>query len=426
MTLIALVDCNNFYVSCERVFNPRLEGRPVVVLSNNDGCVVARSNEAKTLKIPAGCPYFQCEKLLRDNNGTALSSNYELYGDMSKRVMQILAQSAPAIEQYSIDEAFLDLGQCHIRDARAYLADVKRRVWTQTGIPVSAGVSLTKTLAKVANRTAKASGQGVSVLLDRVQVDQVLSALPVEDVWGIGYRTGSRLAALGIRTALDFAERPAVWVRKTLGVCGERTARELRGEACIELADLRPKRKSVACSRSFGQAVSSFSDLRRALAGHLATAAAKMRSGRLAAGEVSVYLATDRYADGPQQAEYVSCTLPQESGYTPELMQAATQCLARLYRHGFRYRKLGVVLSSLCPVDAVQPCLFQKQDSRKDVLMTVMDRINARHGRNALSMACWIGDKQYAMRREKLSPRYTTCWDEIPVAMAVDHAGDLR
>ncbi len=410
----ALVDCNNFYVSCERVFAPALEGRPVVVLSNNDGCVVSRSNEAKALGVMAGEPWFRCAARVESAGGCAFSSNYELYGDMSRRVMQILADEAPVCEQYSIDEAFLRF-ECVFPEVESF-SDLRRRVLRETGIPVSVGGGRTRTLAKLANRLAKKTPGGVLVLPD--QADEILSAIPVADVWGIGSRLAERLGRAGINTAGQLAGQAPGLVRRLLGVTGERTARELAGEDCGQPVALDAGlRQTVTCSRSFSRPVSSLAELHRALSGHVSTAAAKMRARGLVARELSVYLATDRYADGPQQAEASMTVLPGETAHTGDLVKAAGACLHRLHREGYAYRKLGVLLSGLVPAAYSQPSLFAPCDGRDAGLMSVMDSLNLRYGRGTLGSASAMPRGDWGMARRRLSRRWTTAWDELPLVL---------
>jgi DNA polymerase V len=393
-----------------------MEGKPVVVLSNNDGCVVSRSNEAKALGVLAGAPWFRCAKLVEGAGGCAFSSNYELYGDMSRRVMHILAESAPMYEQYSIDEAFLQFDASRLDEGEFFFSRLRTRVLRETGIPVSIGIGSTRTLAKLANRLAKQAANGVHSIPEAGADPALMTSIPVTDVWGIGAGLARRLAAVGIRTASDLAAGQPAIIRRLLGVTGERTLREMNGEDCSQaMPESREVRQTVSCSRTFSRAVMSLPELTRALAGHVSIAAAKLRAAGLVAGQVAVYLATDRYVEGPQQAESMVKVLPRETGHTPHLVKEAVTCLQGLYRHGYAYRKLGVLLSQLVPVGCVQPSLFVDCGPGEDNLMTVMDSLNARYGRGTLALASALPRGDWAMARRRLSQRWTTSWDEIPL-----------
>lgn len=415
----ALVDCNNFYASCERVFDPALEGLPVAVLSNNDGCVVAASREAKALGISIGTPWFQCEALFLANGGRVLSSNYALYGDMSRRVMDTLAGFGTDMEVYSIDEAFLVFDGGFAGDLSGIAREIRRTVRRHTGIPVSIGIGATKTLSKVANKLAKKTpaADGVYDLSAQSRPDEVLAAFDIADVWGIGWKNAPKLAAMGIRSALDLARMPDEWLRRILTVTGLRTARELRGTPCIELVDAPPARKSVASSRSFGRPVETLPELEEAVAAYVTTAAAKLRRQSLAATQVTVFLATNRFKEEPQRAVSLVCRLPLPTAYTPDLIAAARRCLVRLHKPGYRYQKVGVLLADLVPDTATQLHLFVADAGRgrKDAVMGVLDGVNRRYGRDALRFGTAGFQRPWGMRQTRLSPRYTTCWDELPV-----------
>ncbi|MFH7326661.1 Y-family DNA polymerase [Desulfurivibrio sp. C05AmB] len=417
--VFALLDCNNFYVSCERLFNPRLEGRPVVVLSNNDGCIIARSNEAKALGIKMGEPFFQCRQLIATHRVEVFSSNYPLYADLSQRVMDILAQLEPEVEVYSIDEAFIRLPAASPAALRENGRQLRAKIRRQVGIPVAIGFGPTKTLAKVANRVAKKQPEqgGVFVLPEAGRErDHHLAALAVEDVWGIGYRSAAKLAARGIRTALALSKADEDWLRKRLTVTGLRTALELRGVSCLPLEQSPAPNKSIITSRSFGRPVTELSGLREALATYVSVAAAKMREQHLHAGCLQVFLTTNRFRPGePQYANSLTVALAQPTASTPALISRATEALRRIYRSGFAYQKVGVVLLDLADAGFVQPSLFQPLRPGQEKLMAAMDRINQRWGRDTLHSAATGFRKSWKNRQTSKSPAYTTSWHELPV-----------
>ena len=417
--VFALLDCNNFYVSCERLFNPRLEGRPVVVLSNNDGCIIARSNEAKALGIKMGEPFFQCRQLIAAHRVEVFSSNYPLYADLSQRVMDIIAQLEPEVEVYSIDEAFIRLPEATPAALRENGCRLRATIRRQVGIPVAIGFGPTKTLAKVANRVAKKQPEhgGVFVLPEPGQErDQILADLGVEDVWGIGYRSTAKLAARGIRTALALSKADDEWLRKRLTVTGLRTAMELRGVSCLPLEQSPSPSKSIITSRSFGRPVGDLGELREALATYVSVAAAKMREQHLNAGCLQVFLTTNRFRPAePQYSNSMTVTLAQPTASTPELIRRATDSLRRIYPQGFAYQKVGVVLLDLADAGYVQPSLFHPLRPGQEKLMAAMDRINQRWGRDTLHSAATGFRKPWKNRQTRKSPAYTTSWHELPV-----------
>ena len=415
----ALVDCNNFYASCERVFNPRLIGKPVVVLSNNDGCVIARSEEAKLLGIEMGAPAFKNEENFRRHGVQVLSSNYALYGDMSARVMATLRPSAISMEVYSIDEAFLGLeswqGESYCRELRA-----KVRQWT--GIPVSVGIATTKTLAKLANRIAKKtpSFQGVFDLTAALDPDAVLARVPCGDVWGIGKRLTERLTAVGIQTALDLKQADMALVRRELGVVGERTARELSGVSCLTLDEAPDPQKGIATARSFGQPIEAIEELEKALATYTARAAEKLRAGSQLAGRIQVHLETSPFRpDQPQYFPVAQAAMPDPTSHTPALISAATALLRKIYRPGYRYKKVGVFLTELCSASTAQLTLFGAKPNTADArLDSLVDQINRQYGSNTVRYGSMGFQQQWHMRQERKSRAFTTRWDELLVARA--------
>lgn len=416
--VVALVDCASFYCSCERVFDPSLAKVPVAVLSNNDGCVIARTDEVKALGIPMGAPYFKYRATLERHGVRVFSSNYALYADLSHRVMEVLRTFSPEVEVYSIDEAFLHLRRqpaaAMARTARA----IRRKVLRWTGIPVRVGIGPTKTLAKIAMVHAKRHPAQVFSLVDRPDVDALLEAVPVGDVWGVGRSYGRRLPEHGVHTALDLRDVPDDWARRHLTVVGLRTVWELRGTPCLPLDLLPPTRKGFIRSRSFGQAVTTLDGLREAVATRTSRAAEKLRQYGLDATALQVFITTKHYTKGPQYSNAVGVTLPRATSYTPELIQAALTCLDRIYRPGYAYKKAGVLCTDLVPHHPEQGHLFLRRDPRHDALMAAVDRINGRFGRQAVFVArCGIR-RPWAMHQTRRSPCYTTRWSDLPVARA--------
>jgi len=415
-TLLALVDCNNFYASCERVFQPALRGRPVVVLSNNDGCVIARSNEAKALGVDMGAPWHLHREQFERQGVVVRSSNYTLYGDMSARVMRTLADFTPDLEVYSIDEAFLDLSGFEGR-LEAHARTLRATVLQWTGIPVSVGIAPTKTLAKVANRTAKKdpSSGGVLVMMDEAGAAAAPARLALTDLWGVAGRTAARLAALGIRTPLALRDADPKFMREKFSVVMERTVLELRGIRCIEFEDVTPDRKSIMASRSFGRPVTSYVEMREAVTTYASRAAEKMRRQRLATAHISVFLHTNKFR--PQDVQYYgshAVHLPVASADTGRLIEAARDALKAAWKPGFSYKKAGIMLLDLCPASRVQGDLWTAPDStRSQALMTALDSINRDFGRDTVGYASAGRQKAWGLRSDQKSPRYTTCWHEL-------------
>ncbi|MBU6122315.1 Y-family DNA polymerase [Hymenobacter siberiensis] len=426
--MFGLVDANNFYASCERVFRPALEGRPVVVLSNNDGCVVARSQEAKVLGLKMGVPYFQVREQFERQGGVACSSNYELYGDLSRRLMWYLQQVAPAVEVYSVDEAFLDLhGMTRHFNLANWAGDVRGAVRQRTGLPVCVGVAPTKTLAKVANRLAKkeaiaGSGSGVLVLEDDAQRREALARVAVEDVWGVGRQSASKLYAVGIRTAAQLAGVGDAWARKNLGgVVGARLLHELRGISCSRVTVEDEARKSLCCSRSFGKVLTEFEDVVGAVATHAARASEKLRDQNLAAQLLTVFVETSRFAGTPPPYSYSSqLTLTMATDDTLTLTRAARRGLERIWRPGLRYVKAGVLLDGLERAGSgPQAMLFEeaKRIPERAKLMAALDALNGRYGAGAVKVGAAVAapgkPEPWAMKRDAKSPAFTTKWVEL-------------
>jgi DNA polymerase V len=423
---IALVDCNSFYASCEQVFQPRLRDCAVVVLSNNDGCVVARSKAAKALGIRMGEPWFQAQRRLKAEGKlsavTALSSNYALYADMSNRVMRILARFAPRQEIYSIDECFLDLGG-QAQPAAVIGQRICETVLRWTGLPVCVGIGPTKTLAKLANHLAKHDPVWCGVcdldVLPGSEVDRLLAAIPVAEVWGVGARLSKRLVALGITTALDLRRAPTRRVRQQFSVVLERTALELRGVACLELEEVMPDKQQIRCSRTFGEAVTSLAELTQAITTFTSRAVEKLRAQQGVAAAVGVEIRTSvfRTETTPFVGSLV-VPLVAPSADTRVLVAAARRGLQRIYQPGLVYTKAGVVLLGLRRAGQGQVDLFSDgaADQRSEALMATLDAINSRFGRGSLMLANAHPAPRWRRREQYRSPRYTTRLEELPVA----------
>ena len=415
--MFALVDCNNFYASCERVFDPRLEQRPIVVLSNNDGCVIARSNEAKALGIAMGEPAFQKEEVYAKHNVAVFSSNFALYGDMSQRVMRTLAQHSAAMEIYSIDEAFLECGGLTADGLDRFGSQLRKTVKQWTGIPVSIGVAPTKTLAKVANHIAKRlpDNSGVCVLNKEETIEYCLKKLPVEKLWGVGRRYALFLRSWGINTAWDLRRMPEGWVKDNMTVVGLRLQKELKGEPCIPLENQPQKKKEICTSRSFGTMVMELDELQQAVSMYATRCAEKLRTQNSCTNLVEVFLHTNPFRpDLPQYKNVRFVRLPVASNSTLNVVQAALRGLQSIYRTGYQYKKAGVIVSGLVPSNTIQYNLFYPTDEdRHTRLMTAMDKVNDREGRDVLRVAEQGFDRRWTLRQERLSPCYTTRWADF-------------
>lgn len=421
MPTFALVDGNNFYVSCERVFDPRLEGVPVGVLSNNDGCFVARSAELKALGVKMGQPLLQVRDIVRHHRVKVLSSNYTLYGDMSSRVVDVLGQHAPALEVYSIDESFLDLTGVP-GDLLAYGREIRATVRRWTGIPTCVGIAPSKTLAKLANFVAKKAltdDSGVCDLRDPDHRARLLRRIPVGEVWGVGSRTVEKLSRLSVHTAADLAALDPKLARQALTVTGERMVHELRGHACLPLDLAPPPQKALAVTRSFGEPVTDWEIMREAVTSYATRAAEKLRAAGLAAEVLQVFMHTSSFRGDPPYSNAASSTLRPQSDDTLVLIEAASRAAERIWRNGFRFSKAGVILSGLVRATHVQATLLDEVDRpRRARLMAAMDAINREHGRGALVPAGTAATAGWRMRRGQCSPAYTTRLEDIPVARA--------
>ena len=420
---IALVDVNNFYVSCERVFNPQLEDRPVVVLSNNDGCAISRSEEAKTIGVRMAQPWFQLRDLARQHDIAALSSNYALYADMSNRVMTILAGFGRDQEIYSIDECFLDLSGMRVAELDGHARHLQQTIRQWTGLPTCVGIGCTKTLAKLANHIAKKNPalQGVCNLnaMTAEEREDWFDRLPVGETWGIGPRLASRLGALGITTVRELQQADPALLRKRFSITLDKTVRELNGIRCLKLEDTSEPRKQIVSSRSFGYYVTDLGQLREAITQYTARAAEKLRRQESVAGMLSVYICNSpHHTDEIHPAPGLTVALPQPTDDTFRLVEAALYGLECIYRPGTSYQKAGIALSDIAPKSLQQGNLFTSNDSRRESLMATMDKINARMGNATLRPAGEGIRKLWKMRSGNKSPAYTTRWNEVIVVNA--------
>ena len=414
--MYGLADCNNFYVSCERVFDPSLEGRPVIVLSNNDGCVIARSNEAKRLGIKMGQPCYQLRELIGRENVAVFSANFILYGDMSRRVMSLLRKAVPATEVYSIDEAFLDLTGVEAERLDEFGHRLARTVRRHTGIPISIGIAPTKTLAKIASKLCKQYPKlnGCCYMHRPEDIEKVLRRFPIGDVWGVGRRWVQMLERHDIRTAWDFTLLPPDWVRSRMSVVGLRMWRELRGEACIGFEQHPADKKQIATTRTFDRDIDDFEELHRRIAQYVAAAAEKLRRQHSLCGEIGVFILTNRHKENmPPYYENRLLKLPVPTDSTLELTAHAVRLLRQVFRPGIAYKRAGVVLSDLRSKSGVQTDLFDATDRAKlDSLMKAVDALNDRFGRHRLVTAA-EGFEPFKMNRNHLSQEYTTDWKQI-------------
>ena len=410
--MFALADCNNFYASCHRLFEPRCNGMPVVVLSNNDGCVIARSNEAKACGIAMGAPYFKIREEIKKHQIAVFSSHYTLYGDISSRVMTNLARFTPEVEVYSIDECFLGLnGFSNLQD---YAQKIRKTVIDNTGIPISVGIAPTKVLAKVANKTSK-KHNGVMVLETQEQIAKALAEYPVEDLWGVGRQFSHKLIKGGIETAAQFRQLPMDWVQTNMTIVGVRMWRELWGESCIPLKTVLDPKKGMCTSRAFGKLTSDYGELKEATSAYAARLGVKLRRENLCASILSVRLLTNKFGPEASQA-YPSITIPlaHPVNNTLDLVKAALFGLKKIYLRGFMFQKVEVTATGLLPEKEVQMNLFSEFKGEKhDQVSKVLDQLNMHYGAGTLRMAGEGKDQNWRMKREFLKPCYTTNWNDI-------------
>ena len=413
MKIFALVDCNNFYASCERVFDPSLKKRAIVILSNNDGCIIARSNEAKALGIPMGAPFFQQKAIIKKHNVAVFSSNYQLYGDMSQRIMDTLRLHAPDMEIYSIDEAFLRLDPLQPRDLYEYCKTIRAKVLQWTGVPVSIGIGPTKVLAKVANHVAKKK-IGVFDIRSQQAQDEILKAMDVGKIWGIARKWSERLNQMGINKASELRDASPNIIRKHLSVIGERILRELKGQSCIDLESIQP-RKTIMSSKSFGNPLTNKRPIEEALANYTARACEKLREQNSRAQAVHVFIQTNGFRETNRQYNNgLTCTLTTPTSDTRLIIKAAKFCLSRIYKQGYRYKKTGVMLTGLIPTSLEQKQLFIDSNHHAgDHLMDIVDRINKSYGPDTLFLGAQGVTREWKMRCVLRSQRYTTQWDDL-------------
>ena len=419
--MFALCDVNSFYASCETVFRPDLKGRPVVVLSNNDGCVIARSAEAKPF-VKMGEPYFKQKDLFRHHGVVCFSSNYELYADMSNRVMTTLEEMSPRCERYSIDELFCDLtGIRNCRDLTEFGREIRATVLQRTHLTVGVGIAQTKTLAKLANHAAKRWPRqtgGVVDLSDVARQRKLMAVLPIEDVWGVGRRLTKKLESMGIKTVLQLADTDIGFIRKHFSVVLERTVRELRGQPCLELEEFPSVKQEIICSRSFGSRITEYEEMREAICSYATRAAEKLRNEHQHCRFISVFVKTSPFTiNEPYYGNSASVTLLTPTQDSRDIIGAATHCLDVIWKNGHRYQKAGVMLGDFYSQGVAQLNLFDENPPRKNSqkLMNVLDYLNAKNGHGTLYFAGQGIQQQWQMKREMLSPRYTTRYADLPI-----------
>lgn len=420
--MIALIDCNNFYVSCERAFNPGLDGKPVIVLSNNDGCAIARSNEAKALGIDMGTPEFMVRESLAAHNVQIFSSNYTLYGDMSQRVMQVIKEFVPRTEVYSIDEIFADFSGFKYHDITQLAKEIRESVMRCTRIPVSVGIGKTKTLAKMANRYAKKTRpeEGVFCADSEEKNQEMLVATEVGDIWGVGRQQELKLRTHNFLTAADFVRAPEAWILKEMTVVGLRTQKELKGTPCIKWEEATPARKAICTSKSFGHLVTDKRELQQAVATYTSACARKLRSEKSCAKKVHVFLQTNLHRkEDAQFFHSITMNIPVATNATHELMRFTTTALNLLYQPGYKFHKAGVIVMNLVPQAQVQLGLFDTENrERADSAMKALDDINNLYGGDTVRPAVQEFTREWKLRAAYLSPGYTTRFKELPIINA--------
>ena len=415
--MFALIDCNNFYVSCERVFNPKLNNRPVVVLSNNDGCAISRSNEAKALGIPMGAPAFKYEKIFRKHNVKVFSSNFTLYGDMSSRVMSILSKYTPNIEIYSIDEAFLKFEGFDNYDLESYCKKIQKIVLKHTGIPISIGIAPTKALSKVANRIAKKFPEktnGVHLIDSDKKKLKALKWLKIKDVWGIGFRHTERLKNIGIHTAYDFINLEDGWVRKNMSVVGLRLKKELEGESVLSLEEVRSPKKAIATTRSFEGTIADYEKIKERISTFAICCAEKLRAQQSNCSSIYVFVRSNKFQKNkPQYRNGIVITIPFSTNSNIVISKYAIEGLKKIFRQGIDYKKAGVIVMGLNSINNYQYNLFENEDIKHQNLMRTIDFIQKKEGQSKIKLASQDLKKRWKMKQEKLSPSYTSRINEI-------------
>ena len=411
----ALVDCNNFYASCERIFKPKLIGRPIVVLSNNDGCIITRSAEAKVLGIKMGEPYFKAKEIIKKNNVKVFSSNYALYGDISQRVMETLSSFSPDIEIYSIDEAFLGFNGFKNYELSTYCKHIKEKVQKWVGIPVSIGLSETKTLAKIANHLAKKnlSYAGVCILKNKSSIDKALEETKINDVWGIGKHSSVFLKKHNIRMAKDFTLLDQQWIRKNMGIVGEKIYFELQGISCLDLELIPSSKKSCCVSRSFSKPIEKLNDLEESISNYGVRVSEKIRGEKLVTQSISIFVLTNHFNKREKQySNSVRLQLSFPTNDSIKIVKRALEGIRQIYRSGYRYKKAGIILHELSSASEIKGLLdFDRNQS--DSVMKTIDQINYRYGKSSIKLASEGIEKKWSMKRERVSQCYTTRFDEL-------------
>lgn len=410
--MFGLVDCNNFYASCERVFNPYWNNRPVIVLSNNDGCVIARSNEAKKLGIEMGVPAYQVKTEIKQHGIGVFSSNYSLYGDMSNRVMSTLSSFVENMEVYSIDESFLDFSGFERFDLKEYGEKIVKTTTKGTGIPVSLGIAPTKTLSKVANKFAKKfpAYKGTCIIDSEEKRIKALQLTEISDVWGIGRRRAKLLSKYNVKTAFDFTQLPVGWVRQKMTVTGEQLWKELNGISCIDMEFAPLAKKTICTSRAFGQTIADLEGLKESVSTYAAICAEKLRKQKSCALSLMVFIHTNNFReDLPQYLQNCVIELPVATNSTLEIVKYALIALKRIYKKGYQFKKAGVTITEIIPDAAIQTNIFDNVDREKHArLMSVVDQLNDGFKKNNLRLAVQEGSRRWRLKQEKLSPCYTT------------------
>lgn len=419
--MIGLLDCNNFYCSCERSFNPKLEGKPIVVLSNNDGCVISRSNEAKALGIKMGVPVFEIKELVKQYGVQVYSSNYSLYGDMSRRVAATVSALVPSVEIYSIDEQFIDFEGFSLAQIETVGREIVRTVRRNTGIPVSLGVGKSKTLAKIANKVCKKRPNmaGFHLMEDPWYTEQILSDFPIADIWGIGYRYARMLSNHGIKTAMDLAMAPKNWVQEKLTVMGARLWEELRGIPAHGWEFELPAKQNICTSRSFGKMLTELKYIEEAVSTHAVRCAEKLRKQASCAAVLNVFLETNSFRqDLAQYNNTATVRLPIATSSSLDLVHHACEGLRSIFKKGYSYKKAGVIVSAIVPETSVQGNLFTQKPPTHAALMKCMDNLNGKYGRDKVRMGSQGFDMKWKLRQENVSPHYTTREADLPILKA--------
>ena len=416
---LALVDCNSFYVSCERLFNPRIRRKPVVVLSNNDGCIISRSNEAKALGIKMGEPYFKAKDIIVKNKVEVFSSNYSLYGDLSRRVMRTLKRFNSEIEVYSIDEAFLDLSNFLDSEVEKVGKEIRETVLQWTGIPTSIGIAKTKTLSKIANHIAKKKQSGITSLIGIENLDPILEKIEINDVWGVGRQLTKFYQKNGIYNAKQLKNKSNTWIKKSSNVLGSRTAMELRGIPCINLETTQTKRKSCVVSRSFGKRIEKFQELKEAVANYCLNASEKIRSESLVAKAITVFVRTSPFQRNfGYYSNAKTIDFPIATNNSIETVKTAVSILESIFKNGYRYQKAGVMLTGLRNDDGRKNLFSSEKDEKIKSLMRSIDNTNYRYGRSTLSLASAGVHKKWNMRRQYSSKIDTADFYCLPTIRA--------